>query len=50
MTKIDRFVYDINTIIMRWRSDYPLTKRNTPKYYKEIITYVKEHIKGLEDE
>ena len=40
MTKIDRFMYDISTIMGKWRHDYPLTERDTPEYYDKIRAYV----------
>jgi len=48
MTKIDKFMYDVSGMIREWRN-LPLG-RDTPSHYRKIIEYVKEHIKGLEDE
>ncbi len=48
MTKIDVFMYDISKIIQEWRN-LPLG-RDTPKYYRKIIEYVKTHIKEDEDD
>ncbi len=48
MTKIDVFMYDLSIIIGEWRC--LSLGRDTPKYYKKIIAYVKKHIKELKDE